>query len=54
MHDLDPEDMPMLFKALAKKLRKFMERFNEFPEFNGIAFMGCVRVCGSDSRGWTR
>jgi hypothetical protein len=39
MHELDPEDMPMLFKSLAKKLRKFMERLNEFPEFNGMVFI---------------
>jgi hypothetical protein len=33
--DLDPEDMPMLFKTLAMELQKFLRRLNEFPEFNG-------------------
>jgi hypothetical protein len=37
-HDLDPEDLPALFKAFAKELQKFLERLNEFPEFNGGDF----------------
>lgn len=35
LHELDPEELPTLFNTLARELQKFMERLNEFPEFNG-------------------